>query len=131
MQDFTVRAAEGKDTQTYVDWLQAASDINLVDKTVYSYPTCNTLVIEKSGDPVLMNSFHLVSMMEALAPKPGLPPRDEARALRALFDSVKGIAEVSAVKEVWFGCSDERVQRFAQRHGVERVNFPMFRMRIK
>lgn len=131
MKNITVRGAEAKDSQNYIDWLRAASDINLVDTSVYSYPTCNTLVVEKNGDPVLMNSFHLVAMVEALAPKPGLPPMDEARALKSLFDTVKGAAEMSGVKEVWFGCSDPRVEKFVERHGIERVNFPMFRMRIK
>ncbi len=130
MKNITVRPAKPEDAQMYFDWLKAASEINLVDPAAYSYPTCNTVVIEKDGDPVLMNSFHLTLMMEALAPKPGLPPMDEARALKTLFDSVKKVAEASGVKEIWFGCSDERVIRFATRHGIEQVKFPMLRMKL-
>ena len=130
MKNISVRAAEAGDSTKYIDWLHAAAGINLVDPAPYSYPTCNTIVVEKAGEPILMNSFHLVTMMEALAPKPGLPPMDEARALKSLFDTVKGAAEMSGVKEVWFGCSDPRVEKFVERHGVERIPFPMFRMRI-
>lgn len=131
MKNFTIRAAEPKDSSDYIDWLYSASDVNLVDTKVYSYPTCNTLVVEKNGEPVLMNSFHLVAMQEALAPKPGLPPMDEARALKILFDTVKGVAEATGVKEVWFGCKDETLVKFVEgRRGFERVPFPMFRVKI-
>lgn len=131
MKNITTRGAGPQDAKTYIEWLGAASEVNLVDPKVYSYPTCNTLVIEKNGSPVLMNSFHLVSMMEALAPKPGLPPLDEARALKSLFDTVKGASEMSGVKEVWFGCKDETLAKFVEgRRGFERIKFPMFRMQI-
>lgn len=131
MKNITVRGAEPQDAKTYTDWLHAASGVNLVDPSVYSYPTCNTLVIEKNNEPILFNSFHLVTMLEALAPKPGLPPMDEARALKALFETVKGVAEVSNVKEVWFGCKDETLTKFLDgRGGFEKVPFQMFRMKI-
>lgn len=120
----------------YSDWLTKASDINLVDEGVYKYPTCNTLVVEKRGQPVLVNSFHLVLMMEALAPKPGISKLTEAAALNSLFDEVKCVAEVSGVKEIWFGCKDERLRKFLisgdgkPRYGIEQVPFPMFRRRL-
>jgi hypothetical protein len=126
----SVRSAEEKDAQTYIDWLGAASGINLVDYNVYSYPTCNTAVVEKDGEPVLMNSVHLVLMQEALAPKPGVSPMDMARALRGLHEALKGLAQKSGVKEIWFGCKDESTCKFAERHGFERVPFPVFRMKV-
>ena len=131
MTEFTARPANADDAEFYYDWLKASSDINLVDLRVYEYPTCNTVVIEKEGEPILMNSFHCVLMMEALAPKPGLPPKDEARALRVLFDAVTRVAQGTHQKEIWFGCSDERVIKFAQRHGVELVTFPVMRMKLQ
>lgn len=126
----TVRLAEEKDAQNYQEWLNAASDINLVDYRVYQYPAIVTLVAEKNGDPLLMNSFHPVMMVEALAPKPGLSPMDEARALKAMFDAWKQIAAATGVKEIYFGCKDERVEKFVLKHGFEKINFPVFRVRL-
>jgi hypothetical protein len=131
MKNISIRAAQPGDECTYSAWLEAAREINLIDPAVYTYPTCNTLVVEKADEPILMNSFHLVVMVEALAPKPGLSPMDEARALKTLFDSVEQGAKASGIKEIWFGCKDPRVQKFVQRHGIEQVAFPMFRMRLK
>jgi hypothetical protein len=131
MKNFSVRPAEPKDAAPYAAWLRAAAAINLVDAGVYSYPTCNTLVVEKDEAPVLINSFQAAIVMEALAPKPGLSPMDEARALKVLFDGVTRVAQASGVREVLFGCSDVRVENFVTRHGWEKLNFPMFRAKIE
>ena len=130
MKNVTVRDAEPRDADNYADWLEAASDINLVDKNVYSYPTCHTLTVEKDGDPVLMNSFQSCLVMEALAPKPWISPMTEARALKALFDGIKQIAESQGVKEVLFGCKDPRVDTFVTRHGFEKLTFPVYRIKL-
>lgn len=128
MKKFDIRTPEPSDAQNYTEWLQAASDINMVDTKVYEYPTCNTAVIEKDGEPVLMNSFHLVLVQEALAPKPGLSPRDEAMALKTLEDGIKNLAKATGVREIWFGCIDERLQKFIERRGFERLHYPVYRM---
>lgn len=126
-----VRDAEPKDAENYSKWLDAASGINLVDYGVYKYPTCNTLAVDdKNGDPALMNSFHLVLVMEALAPRPGLTPLQEARALKELFEAMKKIAKASGVREILFGCKDERVHKFIEGRGFEKIDFPVFRFKV-
>lgn len=130
MKKFSVRTAEPQDSENYMNWLREASDINLVDTEVYKYPTCNTVVVEKDNEPVLMNSFHLVIAMEALAPKPGLSPRDEAMALRKLYEGIRNVAKATRVREVFFACIDERLQKFVERKGFKRVYAPVYRMLI-
>ncbi len=130
MSKTTVRLAELKDAAIYAEWLQAASDINLVDPAVYSYPTCNTLVVEKYGNPDLFNSFHLVINLEALAPRPGITPLQEARALNAMFDKVKEIAAASGVKEIRFTCSDPRLEKFILNRGFKKVTVPSFVFKV-
>lgn len=130
MDTFSIRTAEPSDAQTYMEWLKDASDINLVDTEVYKYPTCNTVMVDKGSEPVLGNSFHLVMMLEALAPKPGIDPKDEARALRKLYEGVRNLARATGVREVWFTCVDERLHKFVEKKGFERVNTPVFRMLI-
>jgi len=125
-----IRAAEGKDAVTYADWLNKASNINLVDRGVYSYPTAQHLVVEREGEPVLMNSIHAVLVMEALAPHPTITPMREARALNELFEKVKQVAREAGIKEVMFGCKDERLAKFIERRGFERLNFPVFRFKV-
>lgn len=125
-----IRNVTPEDAATYAEWLQAAENINLVDRNVYEYPTTQTLVVEKEGQPQLMNSFHAVLVMEALAPKPGLTPLQEARALNELFERIKKIAHGVGVKEIMFGCKDERLAKFIEGRGFERLTFPVFRFKL-
>lgn len=125
----SVRSAQPEDAKNYAEWLQAGEGINLVDRGVYEYPTCQTLVVEKDG-PQLMNSFHAVLVMEALAPRPGITPLQEARALNELFEKIKQVARDAGIKEVMFMCKDERLQKFIERRGFERLNHPCYRFKI-
>lgn len=127
---FQGRTAEPKDAQNYWSWLLAASDRNLVDTKVYEYPTTNTIVVDKDNEPVLMNSFHLVLMQEALAPKPGISNKDEAIALLELFTCIHNLAEATGIKEVWFTCADPNLEQFILRKGFEKIKTPVFRMKI-
>lgn len=136
----SVRAAEEKDAATYAEWLSKASDINLVDRGVYTYPTAQHLVVERDGAQQLMNSVHAVLVMEALAPRPGITPMQEARALDELFEKVKEVARAAGIKEVMFGCKDERLEKFLlekekknknrKKKGFERLEFPVFRVKL-
>jgi hypothetical protein len=130
MHIFQGRTAEPKDAQNYFDWLLAASDINLVETAVYNEPTCNTVVVEKDGEPVLMNSFRLVICMEALAPKPGLEPKDEARALKELYTGIRRVAEATGIKEVVFQCVDPSLEKFLLRKGFTKSTVPVYKMKV-
>lgn len=126
----SVRNANTDDASACAEWLKASEDINLVDRNVYEYPTCQTLVVENNGQPQLMNSFHAVLVMEALAPRPDITPLQEARALNELFEKIKQVARDAGIKEIMFGCRDERLGKFIEGRGFERLSFPCFRFKI-
>jgi hypothetical protein len=130
MTKMTVRDFGPQDAQKYADWLLAIANINLVDCGVYSYPRVAHLTVDKEDEAVLINSVHPVLVQEALAPKPGLSPKDEARALRALNDALKELAHKLGYKEIWFECKDQRVIDFACRHGHELIKNPVLRMKV-
>jgi hypothetical protein len=94
-----VRAAEPRDSHQYPDWLQNTPG-NLYDPKVYEYPTCTTLVAEDSRGPALTNSFQEILTIEALAPRPGLSPMQEAKALSKLFDAWRKIAQELGIREI-------------------------------
>jgi hypothetical protein len=130
MKTFQARTAEPKDAQNYVEWLKAASDKNLFEREVYSDDTCNTITVEADGEPVLMNSYRLVIVQEALAPKPGVDPKDAARALRELYAGIRRVAQATGIKEILFQCVDPTLHKFIERKGFTRVNTPVFKMRV-
>jgi hypothetical protein len=128
----SVRAAEPRDAAEYAKRLYAGRDINLLaDEDVYKYPTLQTLVVEREGRNELMNSFHAVLVMECLAPREGITPLQEARALNELFEKIKQTAAEVGIKEIMFGCKDERLGKFIEGRDFERINFPVFRYKVK
>jgi len=126
----SIRHAQPEDAAQYADWLQKTEHVNLVDRGVYEYPTCQTLVVERHDEPQLINSFHAVLVMEALAPRPGISPLQEALALNELFDKIKDVARAAGIKEIVFGCKDETLGKFIEGRGFERLNFPVFRYKL-
>lgn len=125
-----IRPAQIEDAVLYAEWLREAEHINLIDRKVYEYPTLQTLVVERNDEPQLINSFHAVLVMEALAPKPGLTPLQEARALNELFEKIKDVARQAGIKEIVFGCKDEQLGKFIEGRGFEKVSFPVFRFKL-
>lgn len=126
----SIRNAQPEDAAIYASWLQEAESINLVDRGVYEYPTTQTLVVEHKEQPLLMNSFHAVLVMEALAPRPGLTPLREAWALNELFEKIKEKAKAVGVKEIMFGCKDQRLEDFIKERGFQKLSFPVFRYKL-
>lgn len=126
-----VRNAQPEDAATYAERLYKGRALNLLaDENVYTYPTCQTLVVEREGRNELMNSFHAVFVMECLAPREGITPLQEARALNELFEEIKKKARAVGIKEIMFGCRDERLINFIERRDFERLNFPIFRFKL-
>lgn len=130
MKRTSVRIAEPKDAQNYNDWLKASSHVNLIEPEVYSEPTCITLAAEINEEPVLMTSFRLVMCVEALAPRPGLSPRDEALALREMWAGLRRVAAASGIKELVFQCADPRLQKFISKRGFKKIETDIFRMKV-
>jgi N-acetylglutamate synthase-like GNAT family acetyltransferase len=69
--------------------------------------------------------------MEALAIKPGAAIRSIARSLKELVLKTCGIAKQSGVGELYFYCEDAATERFAEKHGFQRMNFTLYRARVK
>ena len=131
MHNFKVRSIEPSDAQLYCDWLWADRKINLVDTDVYNYPTCISLVVDCDDEPILINSFHVIMvidknyityptiMMEALATKPGTP--HIVLALKELYRGVGNIANAFGIQEIWLQSIVEQFQEFLESHGFKAV----------
>lgn len=111
-------------------WAERIKAINLWDESVLDYPTTFAITAEKSQRPILHVPVQRPLMLESLCPSPECSELDEALALREIVHTlvVKGISEGAG--ELWFGCKDPRVEKFAEAHGFEKVSFPMFRLRL-
>jgi len=129
MKQIFVRLAEAKDAETFDAWVKNAQDINLFDPGVMAYPTTKTLVAH-NGEPLVYMPVQTTLTMESLAPKPDIAPIDEALALRELTKTVAFMASQLGVKEIYFLCKDDRVVKFAEAHGYEKLPWTTMRMKV-
>lgn len=110
--------------------LDGKRDINLIDSTVLAYPATVVLVAE-SDNPKLYMPVQTVFMLDSLGPTPEATDRDIASALKGMVNVLAWEARKAGHGEIYMPCSHERTSQFAERHGFERYNVPMFRMRLK
>lgn len=125
----TVRLADAKDSEKFVEWQYATPD-NLFDSRIVDYPSLRTLAVEQDGETLTYVPFHPVIVVESLAHKPEISPKQNAVALRKAQDELEAIARGYGMAEVWWMCADESLIRFAARHGYEVVPTKVLRKRI-
>lgn len=130
MKQIWVRFAEAKDEPQFAEWVKAAQEINLFDPSVMSYPTTKTLCAHTDEEAKLFMPYQLTLTMESLAPKPGIAPIEEALALREIAKAINVLASQAAIREVYFLCKDERVVKFAENHGFEKLPYTTMRLKV-
>jgi hypothetical protein len=131
---FTVEAADlskAETMQQFADWALKTKD-NLLDARVLFYPTTNVIVVkDENGDPILFMPFQATVTLESLAVRPGIDPRQEALALRELFNGIKNVCQFTGVREVWFNCKDEQMIEFLKGRGFEPLQSTVLRKRVE
>lgn len=135
MKTRSLRLAKPEDAKNYAEWLNADAKINYVDPKTVMYRSALTAVVEEDGEPVLMQTAHPVLMLEALAPKPGITPKQSARAIWEIFEGFKRVAQSYGIKEIYFASSFEPLQKMVEKkshkkHGITRVTLPVFRCKL-
>jgi hypothetical protein len=106
---------------------------NLLDPEVLGYPTTVVLKAHKDGKNIVFLPIQSVFMLESLgilrdnAGSIG----DIAVALKELVQVVRYEATKSGVRELYMLCSEPSTVKFAEHNGFERVNIPVFRMKVK
>jgi hypothetical protein len=130
MKKFEAKALDPKNGQTYLDWLNAASDINLVDWETLEYSSALHIEVDADDEPVLITTVHPVLVIEALAPKPGVDPRVEAIALKKLYETAKTLCDKFGLAEIHFQCEDPTLAKFILGRGFVKSTPTMFKLRM-
>lgn len=125
-----VEKAKPEDSEALIAAMDSTPQ-NLVDHKVYEYPATSTLKAVKDGKPLVFMPIHPVFMLESLGIVSQNSAVDTALALSELVKTVRWEAHNKGHGEIFFACSEPTTQAFAEKHGFERVNVPMFKMRIR
>lgn len=123
----SIRCAEfgtrQSDRDLFTKWVFDTPN-NLFDPKVMFYATTNTVVVERQADadsaaePIFFAPFQAVVMLESLAPKPGISPREMAAALSKFHEGVVNVCREMRIREIYFICSDDRIADFVLNHPI-------------
>lgn len=109
--------------------MERLKDRNNLDAAVFTYPATKTLKAS-NGKTLVYMPKQLVFMLESLAINPQATVGEIGMALRALFTVVQFEASQMGIGEIYFCCADEETVKFVEHNGLERVNLPLFRMKV-
>ncbi len=113
------------------EWLTRLKDRNLIDPAIFDYPATTVLRAQSEGKTVLYVPIQCVYMLESLGISPDASPLEVARALYGAMQIVQWESKRAGHGEAYFLCNDAETVKFAEHNGMERVNFPLFRFKVK
>lgn len=106
---------------------------NLLDPEVLGYPTTVVLKAHKDQKNLVVMPVQTVYMLESLGilKDNADSVTDIAVALKELVQVVRYEATKTGVRELYMLCSEPSTVKFAEHNGFERLNIPVFRMKVK
>jgi hypothetical protein len=108
----------------------AHTNQNLFDPVVLSYPSTVILKASDGERALVFMPVQQCQVWESLGISPQASELETAAALKALTHVLRFKALENGQKEIYFICTEESTQKFAEKHGFERINSPVFRMKL-
>lgn len=115
--------------QLFEEWIKTTQG-NEFDAEVCTYPATDYLVAHAEGTPVVFMPMQNTLMLESLAINPQAEKSHVAVALKALLSNIVLLAGKAGMGELYFLCSEPSTVEFAERNGLERINLPLFRLKL-
>lgn len=125
----SLRAAEPKDAPQYLAWCRSTKN-NLFDPGIVQYPSLLTIAIDRDAETIAYVPFHPVVVIESLAHKPDVSPRENAIGMIKAEAEILRIARAKGIAECWWMCADESLVEFALNHGYEEVKTKVLRKKV-
>lgn len=116
-----VGSLSDSDKSQFMEWVWGMMPLNMFQPEMLGYPRTVMCKAGTEDETMLFVPLQSVLMFDAIAPKPGLTPRQEAMCLWRVGEAVDEAARDSGHREVFFFCRDDRVADICARHGFEEI----------
>lgn len=130
MKQIWIKKTAPEETREAFDWLGGIANRNLIDWDVLTYPATTLLKATNGDKNILHVPVQTVHMVESLGIGPESTELETAKALQALMQTVHWESSKAGHGEIYFLCRDEQTVKFAEHNGMERVDIPLFRMKV-
>ena len=126
-----IRAIRPDESQTFFDWAKENEDKSEFDPAVPLFPSSVTWCAYDKEGPLAYQTVQQPLMLESLAPRPGNTPAQNAQAMKELTKNAVTQANLKGVGEIYFLGSNEATDTFATNHIFERVDMPVYRIKLQ
>ena len=126
-----IRPIRQDDAQCFFEWSKENEDKSKFDPAVPLFPSSTTWCAYDKDGPLAYQTIQQPLMLESLAPRPGNSPTQNAAAMKELTKNCITLAHSKGVGEIYFLGSDFETDAFASNHIFERVDMPVYRVRLK
>jgi len=130
MKPIWAEAAQVGDVGEYGQFTAGTSQ-NLADARVLSYPATKILKTSDGEKNIVYMPVQQCQVWESLGLNPNASELEIASALKAIAHVLRFCALSDGQGEIYFLCSEERTQKFAAKNGFEKVEIPLYRMRVR
>ena len=130
MKPIWAEAAKPHEAEELASFLMGTKN-NLVDSRVLTYPATKIYKASDGQKNIVFMPVQSCQVWESLGINPEATDSEIAAGLKALAHVLRFSALANGEGEIYFLCSEERTQKFAQHHGFEKVEIPLYRMRIR
>jgi hypothetical protein len=124
-----VTLAQPSDAALAAEWMTTTKD-NLFDPEVLTYSSLRILKASVNDEPAVFLPMQPVFVLESLAHRPNITPRENAYCLRKLQDQIEETARAYGIREVYWVCRDESLINFSERHGYEKMPGTLMRKKV-
>jgi hypothetical protein len=118
-----------RDHARFLEWLEANEERNHADDNDRNAATVMEAVSGRD-DTICYMPVIPVIMLGALAPKPGATPFEMTHALKAMVAATAMLAAANGARELVFWGTNEATAKVAQYVGFEKVEMPLWRLRL-
>ena len=117
-----------KERGLLVEWLDAGRHKNRFDPEIFLREQVSILTCFNEEEILGFIPIALAMLIESLAFKPGISPRDEAKCLQAMQHHVVQRAFEKNIPDAFFVTFDETVMEFAKGYNWNEVRVPMLNL---
>ena len=111
-----------EDISNFKTWVWRLRTLNMFEPKVLAAPRTVMCKAEtEDGEALLYMPLQPVLMYDAIAPKEGLTPRQEAYSLFKINEAVEHMAKSIGYQELYFICRDDTVSDLCVRNGFTEI----------
>ena len=131
MSEIFVKPIDAEDVKEFKQLLQQNAGKNGFDPDILGYPNLEIIKAQKNGLNLAFLPVQHAIVAESVAISPQASQEEAALAMRDMMQVVMFGAYKGGIREIYFLGSDEATSKMAEKRGFEKIEVPVFRLKLR